>query len=231
MTTAATVLFDFLPVEEMLNVAEAVIRVFHARGDYQHKQRNRMKFLIKSMGWDAFRAAFDDALAKVRAEGGRPLEFDDEPAGERSRAVVAAHARRRRLPRSSDAWTAATLKGPGIIPARASRCESRRPRSRAGCERTSGRRSRTGYATATVTVPLGDLSGAQFRVIADLAQRVRRRHGARHRGAEPRVPLGAARRRGRRCTSDSQPPASACRMPTRSPTSRAALAPSRASSR
>jgi sulfite reductase (NADPH) hemoprotein beta-component len=54
----------------MLNVAEAVIRVFHARGDYQHKQRNRMKFLIKSIGWDAFRAAFDDALAAIRAEAG-----------------------------------------------------------------------------------------------------------------------------------------------------------------
>ena len=36
MTTAAAVLFDFLLVEDMLNVAEAVIRVFHERGDYQH---------------------------------------------------------------------------------------------------------------------------------------------------------------------------------------------------
>ena len=53
MTTAATVLFEFLPVEEMLRVAEAVIRVFHERGDYKHKQRNRMKFLIKTLGWDA----------------------------------------------------------------------------------------------------------------------------------------------------------------------------------
>jgi sulfite reductase beta subunit-like hemoprotein len=51
MTTAAAVLFDFLPAEEMLDVAEAVLRVFHARGDYQHKQRNRMKFLIKAIGW------------------------------------------------------------------------------------------------------------------------------------------------------------------------------------
>src|SRR6187455_1386548 len=76
MTTAAAVLFDFLPAEEMLNVAEAVIRVFHARGDYQHKQRNRMKFLIKSIGWEAFRAAFDEALAAVRAGGGNVLTLD-----------------------------------------------------------------------------------------------------------------------------------------------------------
>src|SRR6187397_2577135 len=76
MTTAASVLFDFLPASEMLNVAEAVIRVFHKRGDYQHKQRNRMKFLIKSIGWDAFRAEFNDALEVIRAEGGRELRFE-----------------------------------------------------------------------------------------------------------------------------------------------------------
>jgi hypothetical protein len=38
-----------------------------------------MKFLIKSMGWDGFRAAFDDAFAAIRAEGGRPLKFESEP--------------------------------------------------------------------------------------------------------------------------------------------------------
>jgi len=57
MTTAAAVLFEFLPVEDTLNVAEAVIRVFHERGDYQHKQRNRMKFLIKAMGWESCKLA------------------------------------------------------------------------------------------------------------------------------------------------------------------------------
>ena len=93
MTTAATVLFDFLPATEMLNVAEAVIRVFHARGDYQHKQRNRMKFLIKSMGWEAFRAAFDDALAAVRAEGGRHVEVRVGAFRVRSRARLGAPAR------------------------------------------------------------------------------------------------------------------------------------------
>src|SRR3954467_6222498 len=31
------VLYDFLPVEEMFNAAEAVLRVFHRFGDYQHR--------------------------------------------------------------------------------------------------------------------------------------------------------------------------------------------------
>ena len=61
---AATLLYDFVPVAEMFNVAEAVIRVFHRLGDYQHKQRNRMKFLIKQLGWDGWRAAFEQELPR-----------------------------------------------------------------------------------------------------------------------------------------------------------------------
>src|SRR5262245_5076469 len=55
LCTAGRALFEFLPVSEMLDVAEAIVRAYHRRGDYQHKQRNRMKFLIRAIGWDAFR--------------------------------------------------------------------------------------------------------------------------------------------------------------------------------
>src|SRR6187401_328083 len=56
------VLYEFLPVEEMLEVAEAVVRVFHRFGDYEHRQRNRLKLVIRALGWDAFRARFDECL-------------------------------------------------------------------------------------------------------------------------------------------------------------------------
>ena len=168
MTTAAAVLFDFLPVEEMLNVAEAVIRVFHERGDYQHKQRNRMKFLIKSMGWDAWRAAFDTALADVRAEGGRPLRFDDEPpavepeaTGERNAAPSLAEIAAR--------VQAAALKGPGIMPTPRSELANDPAAYEHWMHTNTRRQKQDQYVVATATVPLGDLSGAQFRVIADLA--------------------------------------------------------------
>src|SRR4030095_16750265 len=59
------VLYEFLPVEQMLEVAEAVVRVFHKYGDYQHPQRNRMKFVIRAMGWDAYRAHFAEELERV----------------------------------------------------------------------------------------------------------------------------------------------------------------------
>src|SRR5215212_8650642 len=76
-------LHEFVPVADMLNVAEAVIRVFHRYGDYQHKHRNRMKFLIKSLGWDGWRAAYEVAYAEVLAEGGARLPFEpDAPPAE-----------------------------------------------------------------------------------------------------------------------------------------------------
>src|SRR5918994_1555075 len=72
------VLYEFLPAEEILNVAEAVVRVFHGFGDYEHRQRNRLKFTIKALGWDAFRARFDEVLEEFRREGGARLPFDPE---------------------------------------------------------------------------------------------------------------------------------------------------------
>ena len=60
------VLYEFLPVEEMLEVAEAVVRVFHRFGDYEHRQRNRLKFTVKTLGWDGFRARFEECLEEFR---------------------------------------------------------------------------------------------------------------------------------------------------------------------
>ena len=168
MTTAATTLFEFLPAEEMLDVAEAVLRVFQALGDYQHKQRNRMKFLIKKMGWDAWRAAFDEALASVRADGGYPLRFDPEPAADESEPAWT----RARPPAIEDILSrvdAATMRGPGIIPARAEHRGTFDERYARWARTNVRSQKQWGFAVATVTVPLGDMSGAQYRVVADLS--------------------------------------------------------------
>src|SRR5882672_3653081 len=78
LPTSGGLLFEFLPAGEILEVAEAVLRVFARLGDYKHKQRNRMKFLIRELGWDGWRAELDRALAEVRAEGGKRLPFDPD---------------------------------------------------------------------------------------------------------------------------------------------------------
>ena len=116
MVRAGHVLFDFLPAGEMLNVAEAIVRVFHRLGDYKHKQRNRLKFLVKSLGWDGFKAEFERELEAFRATGGASLPFDPEqppPRPRRCRPV----ARRRPLPRSCARADSTAVIGPGIVPA------------------------------------------------------------------------------------------------------------------
>src|SRR5262249_7331723 len=76
MCTDAGRLHDFLPTSEVLRVAEAVLKVFKKFGDYQHKQRNRIKFMIKTLGWDQFVAEYRLAFAVARESGVPPLNLD-----------------------------------------------------------------------------------------------------------------------------------------------------------
>src|SRR5438093_5673172 len=66
MTTSAGLLHEFLPASGILRVAGAVLRVFARFGDYQHKQRNRMKFMIRALGWTRWRDEYDRELAACR---------------------------------------------------------------------------------------------------------------------------------------------------------------------
>src|SRR5262245_15355437 len=52
LPVSGRVLFDFLPAADILDAAEAILRVYHRLGDHEHKHRNRMKFLIKTLGWE-----------------------------------------------------------------------------------------------------------------------------------------------------------------------------------
>ena len=165
---AGSVLYDFLPAEDVLNVAEAVLRVFHRLGDREHKNRNRMKFLLKELGWEKWRQEFETAIACIRAEGGARLPFDPErppsdeaPAWERPAPPTVAAARARAL--------AATTRGPGIHP----QVRGFLPAMNGDFshwKRTNVKaQKQPGYVAASVTVPLGDLTGAQMRILADLA--------------------------------------------------------------
>ncbi len=162
-------LFDFLPAGEILAVAEAVLRVYHRLGDYKHRQRNRLKYLIDAMGWEAWRATFDEELAAVRAEGLPPLPFDPEAPGFEdapewpriaapSAASVAARA------------AAARVRGPGIVP----EVRLALPVVHGTFARWAATNVRpqkqTGYSLVTVTVTLGDVTAAQMRLLADLAE-------------------------------------------------------------
>ncbi len=168
LPTSGHLLFEFLPAGDILDLAEAILRLYAARGDYKHKQRNRMKFLIREMGFEAWKAELVRTLDEVRAEGGARLPFDPEdPPVETAPEWV------RREPPSVEETAARAVatevRGPGFTP----RVEPALTLPTAGFVRwTSGNvrpQKQAGYVIATVTVPLGDLTSAQLRVLADLA--------------------------------------------------------------
>ena len=168
MSRSGSVLHEFLPVSEMFECAEAVVRVFHRLGDYKHKHKNRMKFLIKALGWERYRAEYDLALAEVRREGPRPLPFDaDNPAVEaapdwtRARSQAPADIARRVETES--------LRGPGIHPEKRSSLRIVPQELLRWQQRNVRPQRQRGYVIATVSLPLGDLTAEQFRVVADLA--------------------------------------------------------------
>jgi len=161
-------LYEFLPAGEILEAAEAILRVFHRLGDYAHKQRNRMKFLIRDIGWEAWRAEFEKARADIRAEGGPRLPFDPErppveeaPSWTRPAAPSA--------PEVAALTWAAEVRGPGIVPELRHSLAVRTADETRWLRTNVRPQKQDGYAVVTVTLPLGDLTGAQMRVLGDLA--------------------------------------------------------------
>jgi len=51
---------DFLPVEELFNLAAATLRLFDRYGERKARMKARMKFLIETMGWETFRSRLDE---------------------------------------------------------------------------------------------------------------------------------------------------------------------------
>jgi sulfite reductase (NADPH) hemoprotein beta-component len=161
-------LYEFLPASDILMVAEAVLRVFQRYGDYEHKQRNRLKFLVKTMGWEAWQAAFQKELDEVRAAGGAQLPFDPE-----NPPVETAPVERAEAPSISEIVAlvnAGAVRGPGIVPIVEVR-DGGPGRERTEWLRTNLQPQKQGeYSQVTVSLVLGDLTGGQMRALAALSR-------------------------------------------------------------
>ena len=56
---------EFLPVEELFNLAAAALRLFDRYGERKARMKARMKFLVETLGWEVFRAALDEERLRV----------------------------------------------------------------------------------------------------------------------------------------------------------------------
>ena len=137
-------LFDgFLPEEELLPMAQAISRVFARLGEKRNRARARVKFLVAHLGIDEFR--------RIVLEERRKLSQD---------------------PRWTDHLPAAYEYAEAPLKLAASLNGGERPEGFEAWYATNVYRQRQpGYAVATVTLPLGDITADQFRALADVARR------------------------------------------------------------
>src|SRR5437762_13297009 len=168
MTTSAGLLHEFLPASEILRVAEAVLRVFARLGDYQHKQRNRMKFLIKTLGWTRWREEYDRELTACRLRGEVPTLEIDPPSSE-SKPDWAKDSRPS-VGNIASRVAGGRISGPGLTPTIVPVFQTGDDADVRWRATNVQPQKQFGYVIAGASVPLGDLTGAQLRVLGELAR-------------------------------------------------------------
>ena len=137
-------LFDaFLPEEELLPTAQAISRVFARLGEKKNRNRARIKFLVAQLGIEEFR--------RIVLEERATLEPD---------------------PR----WTAylseiQELEEKPLRPAQPLEDTLQTAAFQRWYQTNVFHQKQAGYATATITLPLGDVTSDQLRALADLSRR------------------------------------------------------------
>ncbi len=74
-TQVSLLLFDFVPEQEVYNVAKAVKRVFYKNGNRKNKHAARLRFLVKTLGEERLKQITVEEYEAVKKEGHPPLEI------------------------------------------------------------------------------------------------------------------------------------------------------------
>ncbi len=165
VVASGRLLFPALPVADLFAVGEALLSLFHEKGDRVHRHKNRMKFLVKALGWEVFRAEFLERFARALVEG-HALPFDGQAPPEE-----AAPSSRPQPPTLAELHAIVgqdVVRGPGItprfLPLADHDAHARFRRTNVAAQRQPG------FSIVTVTVPLGDLSTGRWRALARLSE-------------------------------------------------------------
>jgi len=138
----AKVFAEFLPEEELLPIAQAIARVFARLGEKQNRSRARIKFLVAKLGIDEFRRL---VLEERKILPQDPRWTAHLPHAHEFKETPIRPASSRNggpYPDGFDAWVSTNVY----------------------------RQRQPGYAVATVTLPIGDITAWQMRQLADLAR-------------------------------------------------------------
>ncbi|HET8939303.1 MAG TPA: nitrite/sulfite reductase [Polyangiales bacterium] len=138
----AQLLSEFVPEAELLPLCQAICRVFAAHGERANRARARLKFVIKRAGLAQFKAWVEEERAALTPDPRWTAFLDDLHADKPSGLRPPGKA----LPAARDDAMAQWLKRNLYL--------QRQP----------------GYAAVTIRLPLGDLTTAQGRFLADVAR-------------------------------------------------------------
>jgi sulfite reductase beta subunit-like hemoprotein len=135
---------DFIPTADTLIMAEAILRLQHRMGERKNRKKARMKYLFQRLGAARFIAEVDRLFAQLVADQGAALrsELAEMVAGFRA---------------------AEPQNPPSPLSEGGDAAFSHWVRT------NTYEQKQRGYYGATVQLPLGDISGAQFRAVGALA--------------------------------------------------------------
>jgi len=137
----AKVLYDFLPLEKILPVSQAVCRIFSRLGEKKNRALARVKFLVAKIGVEKFKDMVEEELKTMRHDPRWEALIQNLEVTEEHPKTLASIARK-----GEDAefntWMDFNVR----------------------------QQKQAGYYLVTVQVPLGDLTPKQMRGIAELAR-------------------------------------------------------------
>jgi sulfite reductase (ferredoxin) len=139
----AALLDEFVSEEELLPLTQAVCRVFGRLGEKENRSRARIKFLVKKLGIDEFRRLVLEERQKLRPDPRWTAFLTSLRETDGTPLKPGAALGPGPHPAGFDAWYKTNVQ------------KQRQP----------------GYAAATVTLPLGDFTPQQGRLLGDIARR------------------------------------------------------------
>ena len=139
----AKLLEPFVPEAEILPLCQAVSRVFARHGEKKNRGRARIKFLVANWGIEKFREAVREERDQIPAEERWTQYLHEVSAWNETPAKTPQPLTTDHAAEGFNAWAATNVY----------------------------RQKQTGYAIATVRLPLGDITAWQMRRLADLSRR------------------------------------------------------------
>lgn len=137
---------DFVPLEELLPLSQAISRVFARYGEKKNRNKARLKFLVAQLGIDEFRRLVLEERETLEPDPRWTAWLESLPGYEESALPQPASGEALDLGDDFEKWKSTNVY----------------------------RQRQAGFVTVTIALPLGDITSQQLRRLADITRRFTR---------------------------------------------------------